>query len=63
MQQAKQIASITLQTIAFLVMLDLMILFASLGQIALEGRTGHWNDFWSIQAKAVVSATGMLAQK
>lgn len=63
MQQAKQIATVTFQTLAFLVMLDLMILFASLGQIALEGRTGHWNGFWSNQAKAVVSAAEMLAQK
>lgn len=54
MQQAKQIASITLQSLAFLVMLDLLILFASIGQIALEGRTGHWNPFWRAQAEVVV---------
>lgn len=42
-------------TIALLVMLDLLILFASLGQVVLEGRTGHWNSFWTAQAKVVVN--------
>ncbi|TAK04182.1 hypothetical protein EPO34_03490 [Patescibacteria group bacterium] len=54
MQQAKHIASITFQSLAFLMMLDLLILFASIGQIALEGRTGHWNPFWRTQAEMVV---------
>lgn len=54
MQQTKHIASITFQTIAFLVMFDLLILFASIGQIAFEGRTGHWNPFWRAQAEVVV---------
>ncbi len=54
MQKAKQVASVTLQTFAFLAMLDLMILFASLGQIAFEGRTGYWNPFWRKQAEVVV---------
>lgn len=54
MQKAKQIASVTFQAIALLAALDLFILFASLGQIALEGRTGTWNPFWRKQAEVVV---------
>lgn len=41
--------------------LDLMILFAALGQIAIEGRTGEWNGFWLVQAKAVVAALNWLS--
>lgn len=39
-------------TLAFL---DLLILFGSLGQIGIEGRTGEWNQFWEFQARAVIS--------
>ncbi len=37
------------------VLLDLMILFAGLAQIAVEGRTGEWNGFWRPQAEFVIS--------
>ncbi len=33
---------------------DIAILFASLAQVALEGRTGSWNPFWRWQAEQVV---------
>jgi hypothetical protein len=49
------VLSITATSIAFLVMFDLMILFASLAQIQLEGRTGYWNPFWKAQAEVVLS--------
>jgi len=53
--QAKKALSVTATSIAFLVMFDLMILFASLAQIQLEGRTGYWNPFWKAQAEVVLS--------
>lgn len=45
---------LAMQTIAVLVVLDLMILFAAIGQIALEGRSGLWSPFWAAQASFVV---------
>ena len=33
---------------------DMLILFAGLGQIAMEGRTGYWAPFWRVQAEFVV---------
>jgi len=49
----------TLETITiilvYLVILDIVILFASMGQIAAEGRTGHWPAFWRVQAEFVVN--------
>jgi len=41
-------------TLTVLVLFDLLILFAGLGQIALEGRTGIWHPFWRVQAEFVV---------
>lgn len=40
--------------ILFLVALDLIILFASLAQIGLEGKTGYWSPFWRVQAEQVI---------
>lgn len=40
---------------AVLVMLDVLILFASLAQVGLEGRTGYWAPFWKVQAEFVIS--------
>ncbi len=37
-----------------LVMVDLFILMAALGQIATEGRSGYWSPFWSTQAEFVL---------
>jgi len=37
-----------------LAVVDLLILFTSMAQIGLEGRTGHWNPFWRAQAQFVV---------
>lgn len=37
-----------------LAILDVMILFTGLSQIAFEGRTGYWNLFWRTQAEFVV---------
>ncbi|OGI35994.1 MAG: hypothetical protein A2259_01565 [Candidatus Moranbacteria bacterium RIFOXYA2_FULL_43_15] len=50
----KTLVSIT-QVIIFLVMLDIMILFMSLGQIIAERQSGYWNPFWQVQAQAVLS--------
>lgn len=33
--------------------LDLFVLFASLAQVAVEGRTGYWSPFWAKQAEVV----------
>jgi len=38
-----------------LAMLDAIILFASMGQIAIEGRTGYWASFWRIQAEFIIN--------
>ena len=43
------------KTFVVLVFFDLLILFTSMAQIALENRTGEWNGFWAWQAKAVLS--------
>lgn len=37
-----------------LVILDVVVLFGGLAQIALEGRTGEWSPFWRVQAEFVV---------
>lgn len=56
-ERAKKALSVAGTTIALLVMFDLIILFASLAQIQLEGRTGYWNPFWRAQAEVVLSLT------
>lgn len=53
-QGISQAGKVTVQVIAIAVVLDLIILFAALGQIALEGRSGYWNPFWAAQASFVV---------
>ena len=50
----KTLISIT-QIITFLVMLDMMILSISLGQIIAERQSGYWSPFWQVQAEAVLS--------
>lgn len=35
-------------------MFDIMILFGSLAQIGMEGRTGYWAPFWRVQAEALI---------
>lgn len=37
-----------------LVLLDLVVVFGGLAQIALEGQTGEWAPFWRAQAEFVV---------
>lgn len=51
----RKIASSVFQLLAFLVVMDLMVLTFSLGQIALENRTGEWNSFWSKQAEILIN--------
>ena len=53
-KQMKQVAYNVGVVIMSLVLLDLIILAASIGQIGIEGRTGEWNDFWLVQAKFVL---------
>ncbi len=49
----------TLQAIGYtltaLVLLDMLILFTELAQIAVENRTGYWAPFWRVQAEFVVN--------
>jgi len=54
-ERAKKALAVAVTTIALLVMFDLTILFASLAQIQLEGRTGYWNPFWRAQAEVVLN--------
>lgn len=54
-QSVKKTASVTASVLCFAVMVDLMILFTSMAQIAVEGRTGYWNPFWKTQARAAIT--------
>jgi len=51
----KKALNIAIDVILLFIILDALILFAGLGQIAIEGRTGYWNSFWMAQAKFIVS--------
>jgi hypothetical protein len=57
----KKIITNTFYAVLIFAAADLMILFAALGQIAVEGRTGEWNAFWLFQAKAFVAAMNWLS--
>lgn len=48
---------------ALFLILDLLILFTALGQIAVEGRTGYWNGFWRWQAEKVVQLISSVEAK
>ncbi len=50
----KKILAGVFEAIVLLVTFDLIILFVSLAQISLEGRTGYWNPFWRVQAEFVI---------
>lgn len=50
----KKILIAALEVIVLLIAFDLIILFTSLAQIALEGKTGYWNPFWRVQAEFVI---------
>ena len=53
-EYAKKILIAVFEAVVLLLAFDLIILFASLAQIALEGKTGYWNPFWRIQAEFVI---------
>jgi hypothetical protein len=53
-EKTKEIFKVIGLIILFLLAIDLLILFASLSQIALEGRTGYWSPFWLWQARFLV---------
>lgn len=53
-EQAKKTFTIVSEAIAFLVTLDMLILFASLTQIMVEGQTGQWSPFWRAQVDLVL---------
>jgi hypothetical protein len=53
-EHAKKTFAVAAEAIALLVTFDLLILFASLAQIAAEGQTGYWNPFWRAQAELVL---------
>ena len=40
--------------LAVFTILDLLILFGGLVQIAFENRTGYWAPFWRVQAEFVI---------
>lgn len=41
------------KTILVLAMIDIIILFCSLLQLRLEGRSGEWNRFWGVQVEFI----------
>jgi hypothetical protein len=53
-EQAKKTLVPITQVVIFLVMLDMMILFISLGQIIAERQSGYWSPFWQVQAETVL---------
>jgi len=53
-EQAKKTLVPITQVVIFLVMLDMMILFISFGQIIAERQSGYWSPFWQVQAEAVL---------
>jgi len=53
-EYVKKILIAALEVIVLLIAFDLIILFTSLAQIALEGKTGYWNPFWRAQAEFVI---------
>jgi len=53
-QQMKAILNNIFYGLAVVLMFDLMILFVSMAQIAVDGRTGHWNEFWLWQARLFI---------
>jgi len=38
-----------------LALVDMVVLFGGLAQIALEGRTGEWSPFWRVQAEFIIN--------
>jgi hypothetical protein len=50
----KKILIAVFEAVVLLIAFDLIILFTSLAQIALEGTTGYWNPFWRVQAEFVI---------
>jgi hypothetical protein len=53
-EYVKKFLIMALEAAVLLIAFDLIILFASLAQIALEGKTGYWNPFWRVQAEFVI---------
>lgn len=53
-ENIKKVLIMALEAATLLIAFDLIILFASLAQIALEGKTGYWNPFWRVQAEFVI---------
>lgn len=54
-EHAKKTFTIASEAIALLATLDMLILFASLAQIMVEGQSGYWNPFWRTQAEMVLT--------
>lgn len=54
----KRISIAVLETIALLAAIDVLILMASLAQVALGEPMGHWSPFWASQAKVVLAILG-----
>lgn len=50
----KKILIAVFEAMVLLIAFDLIILFTSLAQVALEGTTGYWNPFWRVQAEFVI---------
>ncbi len=51
----KKVLSMAASALLVAAILDLLILFTALGQIALENRTGEWAPFWRVQTEFVVN--------
>ncbi|MDD5110850.1 MAG: hypothetical protein PHI63_06620 [Patescibacteria group bacterium] len=47
----KKILTTTGEILAIAILVDLFILIAALGQLAVENETGYWAPFWRVQAQ------------
>lgn len=53
--KVKYIVSAVAYVIMVVIVIDLVIVFGGLAQIALEGRTGEWPPLWAEQAKFIIN--------
>jgi len=53
-EHAKKTFVCVTQFLTLMVMLDMMLLFLSLAQIASGGQSGYWDPFWQSQARMML---------
>ena len=45
-------------TLLAFALVDILILTFALAQLAIEGRTGEWSEFWLMQARFLINLVG-----